>query len=36
MEMGQRHLILAYTATIVIHLVYLGYVVVKARVGKKG
>jgi hypothetical protein len=36
MDMGQRHLVIAYTATILIHLVYLGFVVVKARAGKKG
>jgi len=35
MDMGHRHLILAYAVTIAIHLVYLGYVVVKGRVAKK-
>ena len=35
MDMGQRHLVIAYTATILIHLVYLGYVAVKARAAKK-
>jgi hypothetical protein len=34
MSMGDRHLIIAYTATILIHLVYLGYVAAKARVKK--
>jgi hypothetical protein len=36
MDMGQRHLVLAYAATILIHLIYLGYVAVKARTGKRG
>lgn len=35
-DIGHRHLILAYTATIVIHLVYLAYVAVKFRGGAKG
>jgi hypothetical protein len=30
-DMGQRHLVIAYAATILIHLVYLGYVAVKAK-----
>ncbi len=30
-DMGHRHLVLAYAATILIHLVYLTYVLVKAR-----
>jgi hypothetical protein len=34
-DMGQRHLVIAYAATILIHLVYLGYVAVKARTVKK-
>lgn len=34
-DMGHRHLVLAYAATIVIHLVYLTYVAVKSRSGKK-
>jgi hypothetical protein len=29
--MGDRHLIIAYAATILIHLVYLGFVAVKAK-----
>jgi hypothetical protein len=33
--MGQRHLVIAYAATILIHLVYLGFVAVKARAGKQ-
>lgn len=33
-DMGQRHLVLAYAATIVIHLVYLAYVAVKWRAAK--
>lgn len=35
MDIGHRHLVLAYTATIVIHLVYLGYVAVKARTTRR-
>ena len=35
MDIGHRHLIIAYAATIFIHLVYLGYVAMKARVTKK-
>lgn len=35
MDMGHRHLILAYAVTIAIHLVYLGYVAVKWRTRKK-
>jgi hypothetical protein len=34
-DMGHRHLVLAYAATIGIHLVYLAYVGVKWRVAKK-
>ena len=34
-DMGQRHLVLAYAATILIHVVYLGYVTVKWRMAKK-
>jgi cbb3-type cytochrome oxidase subunit 3 len=34
-DMGQRHLVLAYAATIVIHLVYLAYVAVQWRAAKK-
>jgi hypothetical protein len=34
-DMGQRHLVLAYVATIVIHLVYLSYVAVKWRTAKR-
>lgn len=34
-DMGHRHLVLAYTATIVVHLVYLAYVAVKFRAAKK-
>jgi hypothetical protein len=30
-DMGQRHLVIAYAATILIHLVYLGFVAVKAK-----
>jgi hypothetical protein len=33
--MGHRHLVLAYAATLVIHLVYLAYVTVKWRAAKK-
>lgn len=36
-SMGHQHLVLAYTATIVIHLVYVTYVAVRYRAsGKKG
>ena len=35
MDMGHRHLVIAYAATIAIHLLYLGYVAVKWRVGKR-
>lgn len=35
MDMEHRHLVLAYAATIVIHLVYLTYVAVKFRAAKK-
>lgn len=34
-DMGQRHLVIAYAMTIAIHLVYLGYVAVKWRAGKR-
>ena len=34
-DMGHRHLVLAYAATIVVHLVYLTYVVLKMRSAKK-
>jgi hypothetical protein len=34
-DMGHRHLVLAYAATIGIHLVYLAYVAVKWQVAKK-
>jgi hypothetical protein len=34
-DMGHRHLVLAYAATIGIHLVYLAYVAVKFRVAKR-
>lgn len=30
-DMGHRHLVLAYAATIGIHLLYLAYVAVKSR-----
>jgi heme exporter protein C len=33
-DMGNRHLVLAYAATIAIHLVYLGYVAMKWRAAK--
>ncbi len=36
MDMGHRHLALAYAATIVIHLVYVTYVAVKYRAARKG
>ena len=35
MDMGHRHLVLAYAATILIHLVYVTYVAVKWRAAKK-
>lgn len=34
-DMGHRHLVLAYTATIVIHLAYLTFVAIKYRAAKK-
>lgn len=34
-DMGHRHLVLAYVATILIHMVYLAYVAVKWRGAKK-
>jgi hypothetical protein len=34
-DMAHRHLVLAYTATILIHLVYLTYVAMKFRAAKK-
>jgi len=34
-DMGHRHLVLAYAATIVIHLVYLTFVAIKYRAAKK-
>jgi len=34
-DIGHRHLVLAYAATILIHLVYLGYVAVKFRAAKR-
>jgi hypothetical protein len=34
-DMGHRHLVLAYAATILVHLVYLAYVAVKFCAGKK-
>ena len=34
-DMELRHLVLAYAATIIVHLVYLAYVAVKWRVAKK-
>jgi hypothetical protein len=33
-DMGHQHLVLAYAATIVIHLAYLAYVTVKWRAAK--
>jgi len=33
-SLSHRHLVLAYTVTWLIHLVYLGYVVVKWRAAK--
>jgi hypothetical protein len=35
MDMGHRHLILGYAATLLIHLVYLSYVAVKWRAAKR-
>jgi hypothetical protein len=34
-DMGHRHLVIAYAATIVIHLAYLAYVAVKSRAAKR-
>jgi hypothetical protein len=34
-DMGHRHLVIAYAATIVIHLAYLAYVTVKWRAAKR-
>jgi len=34
-DIGHRHLVLAYAATILIHLVYLGYVAVKFQAAKR-
>jgi hypothetical protein len=34
-DMGHRHLVLAYAATILIHLVYLTFVGVKFRAAKR-
>jgi hypothetical protein len=34
-DMGHRHLVLAYAATFVIHLVYLTYVAVKSRTARR-
>lgn len=34
-DMGHRHLVLAYAATIAIHMVYLAYVAVRFRVAKR-
>lgn len=36
MDMGHRHLVLAYAATIVIHLVYVSYVAIKYRATRRG
>lgn len=36
MDIGHRHLVLAYAATIAIHLIYLTYVAVKFRIAKRG
>ena len=33
-DMGNRHLVQAYAATIAIHLLYLGYVAMKWRAAK--
>jgi hypothetical protein len=35
MDIGHRHLVIAYAATIVIHLAYLAYVAFKARAARK-
>jgi len=35
MDMGHRHLALAYGATILIHLIYVTYVAVRYRAAKK-
>jgi hypothetical protein len=35
MDMGHRHLVLAYAATILIHLVYVTFVALKWRAAKK-
>ena len=35
MDMGHRHLVLAYAATILIHLVYVAYVGAKWRAAKR-
>ena len=34
MDMGHRHLVLAYAATILIHLLYVGYVAAKWRAAR--
>ena len=36
MDMGHRHLALAYAATIAIHLVYVTYVAIRYRAAKRG
>jgi hypothetical protein len=35
MDMGHRHLVIAYAVTILIHLVYVTFVAVKWRAAKK-
>jgi len=35
MDMGHRHLVLAYAATILIHVVYVTFVAVKWRASKR-
>jgi hypothetical protein len=35
MDMGHRHLVLGYAATILIHLIYVTYVMVKYRATKR-
>lgn len=35
MDMGHRHLVLAYAATIVIHLIYVSYVAIRYRATRK-
>jgi hypothetical protein len=35
MDMGHRHLVIAYAVTILIHLVYLTFVAMKWRAAKK-